>query len=537
MALSLKHATVLIIDDFQGMRSMLREFVKSMGISAIDTASTGRDALQQLSANKYDIVICDYNLGPGPNGQQVLEESKIKNYIGVSTVWVIVTAEQTQEMVMGAAEVKPDDYLLKPINQVLLENRLEKLILRKQSLAPIEVAIKALNYAEAIVQCDLQLKAKILNPQEILRIKSDLLLAIGDYKGATALFDSVLLEREVPWAQTGMGKVLYHDQKYAEAKEIFRKVLRENEVYMEASDWLAKTCTMLGQTDEAEKVLQEGVRISPNSPTRQKALGETAYKNGALDVAQAAFEKTIRIGEFSPHKTPAAYTSLAKVFADKNDPNEALKTLALSKKEFKYNSEAAIQTAAAESEVYHKIGEPEKAEAAMAEVERLIQSASGKVSAEVAIEVAKSMFKLGKKDKACEMLQNVVQNNHENAEISKNIEQIFEDHDLAAEGQVLMAESRSEVVAINNQGVTLAKSGDLLGGANLLRTAAQKLPNSEVILINLCALLIGMLSKEGKSQQIAAEARELLERVRALNSANKNYHVYTAALNRIMGLR
>jgi hypothetical protein len=131
----------------------------------------------------------------------------------------------------------------------------------------------------------------------------------------------------------------------------------------------------------------------------------------------------------------------------------------------------------------------------------------------------------------------VVQNNHENAEISRSIEQIFEDHDLAEEGQALIAESRGEVVAINNQGVTLAKSGDLVGGANLLRTAAHKLPNSEVILINLCALLIGLLSKEGKNQQVAAEARELLDRVRLLNSSNKNYHVYTAALNRIMGAR
>lgn len=535
MALSLRQANVLIIDDFQGMRSMLREFVKLMGVTAIDTASTGKDAINQLSANKYDIVICDYNLGPGANGQQVLEESKIKNYIGVSTVWVMVTAEKTQEMVMGAAEVRPDDYLLKPINQVLLENRIEKLIARKQSLAPIEASVKALNYAEAIAQCDLQLKAKVLNPQEILRVKSDLLLAMGDYAAAGALFAALLAVRDVPWAQTGMGKIYFHDQKYAEAKDIFRQVLRDNEVYMEASDWLAKTCTMLGESEEAEKVLRDAVRISPNSPTRQKALGDTAYKNGALDVAQAAFEKTIRIGEFSPHKAPAAYTSLAKVFADKDEPAEALKTLALSKKEFKYNTEAAIQTAAAESAVYHKIGQPEKAEAAMAEAERLIASASGKVSAEVALDVAKSMFKLGKKDKACGLLQEVVKNNHENAEISKNIEAIFHDHDLVAEGQALIAESRSEVVAINNQGVTLAKGGDLTGGANLLRTAAQKLPNSEVILINLCALLIGMLSKEGKSHQVAGEARELLDRVRVLNPANKNYHIYTAALNRMMG--
>jgi tetratricopeptide (TPR) repeat protein len=535
MALTLRQSSVLIIDDFQGMRTMLREFVKSMGVTAIETASTGKDAIQQLSGSKFDIVICDYNLGPGPNGQQVLEEAKLKNHIGVSTVWVMVTAEKTQEMVMGAAEVKPDDYLLKPINQALLENRLEKLIARKHSLAPIEASVKAMNYAEAIAQCDLQLKTKVINPQEILRVKSDLLLAVGDYAAATALFESVLAVREVAWAQTGMGKIYFHDKHYEQAKEVFQRVLRDNEVFMEASDWLAKACAMLGQSEEAERVLQNAVRLSPNSPTRQKLLGDTAFRNGALDVAQAAFEKTIKIGEFSPHKAPGAYTSLAKVFADKNEPAEALKTLALSKKEFKYNTEAAIQTAAAESAVYHQMGQPEKAEAAMGEAESLIAKASGKVSAEVAIDVARSLFKLGKKDKACGLLQEVVKNNHENAEISQSVESIFEDHGLVAEGQALIAASREEVVSINNQGVTLAKGGDLVGGANLLRTAAEKLPNSEVILINLCGLLIARLSKEGKSHQVAGEVRELLERVRHLNPANKNYHVYTAALNRIMG--
>ena len=535
MAFSLRQANVLIIDDFQGMRSLLREFVKSMGVSSIDTASTGKDANLQLSTSKYDIVICDYNLGPGPNGQQVLEEAKLKGYVGVSTVWVMVTAEKTQEMVMGAAEVKPDDYLLKPINQTLLESRLEKLIIKKQALAPIEAAIKALNYAEAIAQCDVQLQAKQVHPQEILRVKSDLLLATGDYVAAAALFESILAVRDVHWALTGMGKIYFHDKKYQEAKEVFQRVLRDNEVYMEASDWLAKTCTMLGEFEEAEKVLQEAVRLSPNSPTRQKMLGDTAFRNGALDVAQTAFEKTIKIGEFSPHKAPGAYTSLAKVFADKNDPAQALKTLALSKREFKYNTEAAIQTAAAESAVYHQMGQSDKAEAAMAEAEQLIAKASGKVTAEVAMDVARSLFKLGKKDKASSVLQEVVKNNHENAEISQSIEALFSDNGLASEGQALITESRNAVVAINNQGVTLAKGGDLLGGVNLLRKAAEKLPNNGVILINLCGLLIASLSKQGKSHQTASEVRELLKRVHQLNPNNKNYHVYTNALNRIMG--
>jgi tetratricopeptide (TPR) repeat protein len=534
MTKDLRRASVLVVDDFQGMRTMLRDFVRSMGVGNIETAHNGHNAIHQLSNNRYDVVICDYNLGPGPNGQQVLETARLKNLIGVATVWVMVTAEKTAEMVMGAAEVRPDDYLLKPINQAVLETRISRLLSRKHVLAPIEASVKALNYAEAVIQCDQQLQAKVAYPQEILRLKSELLLSMGDYAGATALFESVLAQRDVPWAQTGIGKIHFHARRFTQAKHIFEQVLKEHVVFMEASDWLARTCLQLGETVEAEQVLLEAVKISPNSPTRQKTLGQTAYRNGSLVVAQAAFEKTIRMGEHSPHKALVAYTGLAQVQADLDLPYEALKTLALSKQEFKYNAEAAIQTAAAESAVYHQIGDSTRADTAMQEAERLLEKAAGRASADAAIAVAQALFQTGNKDRACALLQEVVRNNHENLDITQSVETLFRDQDLLTEGQALIAQSCGEVIAINNQGVTLAKGGDLRGGAELLRNASAKLPNNEVILINLCGLLIAQLSKDGKSRSVANEARELLERVRQINTGNKNYHVYTAALNKIM---
>ncbi|MBV5276587.1 tetratricopeptide repeat protein, partial [bacterium] len=186
------------------------------------------------------VVICDHNLGPGANGQQVLEEAKLRNLVGVSTIWVMVTAEKTTDMVMGAAEVKPDDYLLKPINQVLLQNRLEKLIARKQSLGVVEAAIKAKDFGAAVGHCDQLLKDKTVSPQEILRIKSDLLLTMGDYAAARAVFESVLTVRNIAWAKTGLGKVLYFTQDPAGAAALFEQVLRDNPMYVEAADWLAK---------------------------------------------------------------------------------------------------------------------------------------------------------------------------------------------------------------------------------------------------------------------------------------------------------
>jgi tetratricopeptide (TPR) repeat protein len=523
----------MVIDDFQGMRSMLRDFLLAMGVTRIDTASNGKEAVSKLRGVHHDIVICDFNLGPGANGQQVLDEARMHDLIGVSTIWVMVTAEKTIDMVMGAAEVKPDDYLLKPINQKLLETRLEQLIVRKQALRGIEEAIRAKDFMAAIAQCDEQLKAQsVVNPQEIRRIKSELLLTVGDFDAANTLFESVLATRSVPWAKTGLGKVAFHQGQYAQAKDYFQQVLAENRVFMEASDWLVKTLDAMGEVAQAQQVLLDAVKLSPNSATRQKTLGDTALRNGALDVAQAAFEKTIKISEFSPHKSPSAFTGLAKVFTAMDTPEEALKVLAKGRTAFRDSPEAAIQTAAAQSAIYKKMGQTDKSEAAMAAAEQQLAALPGKVSSEVALEVAQSMLALGKKDKACDLMRDLIKNNHENATILHQVESMFDQADIGVEGRSLIQESQQEVVAINNEGVMLAKKGEFLEGAKLLRTAVQNLPNSEVVIMNLCGMLIGQMRKEGKSDALMYEIKGLLNRVGQLNPANKKYRLYLNAINR-----
>ena len=533
MTFSLKQANTLIVDDFQGMRTMLRDFVRMMGITQVSTASNGKDALNQLGSARFDVVICDYNLGPGVNGQQVLEEAKLRNLVGVSTIWVMVTAEKTTDMVMGAAEVKPDDYLLKPVSQVLLQSRLEKLIARKQSLGIVEAAIRAEDFGSAIGHCDQLLKDKVVNSQEILRIKSDLLLTMGDHAAAKLLFESVLAVRNIAWAKTGLGKVLFYAQDHAGAAALFEQVLQDNRMYLEAADWLAKTFDAMGELAKAEQVLLDAVKLSPNSPVRQKNLGDTAFKNGSLDVAQVALEKTIKISEFSTHKNPAVYASLAEVFAEKNSPQEALSVLKRSKADFRSNPSAALQTASAESRVYQKMGQTDKAQAALAAAEQLVEQLADKVTPELLVDVAKSQFKLGQKDKACSLLRRVIQNNHENATLSSQIEAVFASENLEQEGSALLNASRQEVIDINNQGVTLAKQGDFEQGVKLLRTAVQQLPGSEAVIINLAGLLIGQMSKEGYKEALGAQAKALLFRVHEINPANRKYYSYTLALNRL----
>ncbi|OGS92505.1 MAG: hypothetical protein A2061_10775 [Gallionellales bacterium GWA2_59_43] len=529
----MKQSKTLVIDDFQSMRSMLKGFLKDMGVTETDSAANAREALALLAANRYDIVICDYNLGQGKNGQQILEEARYRNYIGYSTIWVMVTAEKTMDMFMGAAETKPDDYLLKPITEGMLESRLNKLIEKKQLLEPIEIAVKSKDYTRAIALCDGQLKQHSPSTQELQRIKSDLLIAVGDFPAAEAFFKNILATRNIPWAKTGLGKVYFLNKDFSRAKEIFQGVLDESKMYLEAADWLSKTLDALGDLEQAQSVLAKAMELSPNVAARQQNLADVAYKNGALDLAHSSYEKAIKLGEHSVHKNSNTYAGLARVLTAKDDPKEALIVLERSRVEFKDDPEAALQTAVIEGLAYQKMGQPEKASAALAMAEDLMRSQPVNINPATTVDMANALFELGQKDKACGLLEHMVKNNHENAGIIKMVAATFENAGMGEEGSELIKKSSEEVININNRGVILAKEGKYEEGIKFIRQALGNMPNNDLMIMNLCGMIIGLMSENGKDNQLILEAKELLDRVRVINPANQKYNAYMNILNQL----
>jgi len=154
---SLKNKYILIVDDFAGMRTMLRNMLSPYRPEHIAEAVSGEEALKAIQEHDFDIILCDYNLGPGKDGQQILEEIKERELIPYSSIYVMTTAENTSEMVMGAVEYSPDDYLSKPFTKEVLISRLKKLIKRKSSLKKISVSTRQRDFESAIHFCDEQL--------------------------------------------------------------------------------------------------------------------------------------------------------------------------------------------------------------------------------------------------------------------------------------------------------------------------------------------------------------------------------------------
>lgn len=512
----------LIVDDFQGMRSMLREMLKAFGTKNIHVAANSKEALTFLEQNnKYDAVLCDYNLGAGKNGQQIFEEAKHRNLIGPSTAWVIITAEKTSDMVIGAAEYMPDDYIIKPINEAALRSRLEKVITKKAALFEIEGAIFAKDFTGAIALCDKALSSGKANI-EVLRTKTSLLLDMGRYDAAKQLFEKILAVREVPWAKTGLAKAAFHSGDLEAAQQLLKEVVNENPTYMEAHDWLAKTYEQQGELEEAQRVLLHSVAKSPNSMNRQKTLGEIAHKRGDLDIAETAFRKTIKLAEHSILKTPVAHFGLAKICSEKNNHSEALQVLKSVTKEFD-DPGANLHAKVAEGLVYQKSGDHANAIKASKEVASLLQENQNLVTTDVAVEAAQLLLKSGDKETAENLLQTVVKNNHDNDQLIAQIKDMCTQAGAKEEAQAFIDASRQEVVETNNRGVILAKEGKLDEAIQWLRDAKSALPNNKQILLNFANVAILSMQNNGRNDKMMSETRECLKKVGGLDPHEKRH--------------
>ena len=511
----------LVVDDFGDMRSMIKNMLMSCGVSDIALAVNGAEALDLMAQRRYDVVLCDYNLGPGKDGQQVLEEARHRNLIGLGTVFLMVTAENTREMVMGAVEYEPDSYLTKPFNKDLLKSRLEKLIARKQDLLPVEQAMERNDYAQAIALLDEKIAGKPPNSSDLNKLKGEIWLAAGDVARAQEVYQRVLAIRDMPWAQLGLGKTLYLGKRYEEALNVFQTLIENHGQYAAAFDWMAKTYKCLDQMDAAQKALQRAAEISPKAVRRQQMLGEIALHNQDTKTAEAAFTNAVRHGRHSVYKNPSNYANLAKVSAVTKQGHVGLKILKDMKREFGKDPQADFYLASAESVIHETMGNSEASKESLQRAASLYEDLDHQTDSGLSIELAKTYSKLGMNDKAVDLMQHTVLNNHADEELMSEIKTTMVSMGVQEEALNTIDTLRQEVAALNNKGVELARHGQLEEAIELLEKTAERMPGNKVVNLNAALVLLMEMERQGNSPQAIARIEHYLERVERADPNNQ----------------
>ncbi|MCU6500615.1 tetratricopeptide repeat protein [Rugamonas sp. A1-17] len=513
----------LLVDDFVGIRQLLRESLRNLGAKHIDQAASGGEAMMLLSKTRYDVVLCDYNLGDGKNGQQVLEEARIRNLMLPSSVWLMVSAEKSVESVMGAAEHQPDAYIIKPITEGVLLTRLNRVWNKKQIFREIDQAFADKDYLRAARLCDEQIAHNPLHEIDLLRMKATLLLKSGEPEQARKVYEQVLEERDYNWARCGLAKILMNNGELDAALTMFQAVITDNRFYIDAFDQLAKTFQLQGKTEEAFGVLEKAAKLSPNSVPRQRALGQTALKLGNIPVAEKAFRKCIEIGEYSVMKTVDAFFGLARVCAQKNDTKEAIRLLNAAVHQFG-GDQVELRAKITEGLVYHETGDYRRARKSGDELEAMLaDETKQRPDTDTCLDMATLLFAVGVKEAPVGLLCYITRNNHDNAPLLDDVQKIFDKARMTDEGVELIKASRKEAADMMNKGVLLWKTGKLVEAVEWMRVARKALPHNMRILFNSAQILISQLQQTGYVRELADEAIAVLMHVDAIAPGQQRF--------------
>lgn len=533
--LDLSGKNILIVDDFSEMRTVLRNILCNCEADSkkIMMANNGNEAIALLKETKFDIVLCDFILNSGKNGQQVLEHVKHQSLIDPSCLWIMISAEKTMEAVSGAAEYKPDAYILKPITEDGLRSRLIKIQAKKEAFTEIYSAMKQQDYAKAMQLCNQRLVSNKAYIADLLRIKCDLLFLTGEYEAAQQFLGKILAERDIPWAKVSLAKILLKKNELDPAKDLLTEAIETNPAYLEAQDLLAETLHAQGQVEEAATILERTVKLSPNSIARQRMLGDIAMKTGKLPDAERAFRKCISLGENSVHKSADTYLSLAKVCSANKNPIEALKTLDQLGKNFS-TEEIGLKGLSIKGFIYHQNGSKEKARKIADELTHLIATTSGSRPGNGdAVEIARLLMVAGDKDKAIELLQNEIRCNPDNTALLSDITEIFDQAGMAEKGNQLIEASRQEALLIMNRGVLLISKGKYEEAVKAMREANTTMPSNTRVLLNLAHVIITYIQKNGPSPELIEEARSSLTAANQLSPGEPRFARLMASLNEL----
>ena len=513
---------VLLIDDFASMRQMLRDTLRVLGVRHVEQVGSGDEALALIRRTKFDVVLCDYNLGEGKNGQQVLEEVKLREMIGPSCIWLMVSVEKSVESVMGAAEHQPDGYLIKPITEAILLTRLNRIVQKKHVFKEIDEAIENRAYLTAAKLCDARLRSNKLHTMELMRLKARMLLKSGEPDKAREVFEAVMEEREFPWAKTGIAKIHLHHEQLQTARTMLEEVVQSNPNYLEAYDVLAETLLKLGESEAAKQVLAAATKLSPNSVLRQRNLGEVAMKLGDLQTAEKAYRRSVAVGEFSVMKTPDAYFGLARLCGQKGDTKEALRLLVTVQQSF-ISDDVHLRAKIAEGLVYHESGDYVKARRSGEDLARLLNDTGTRPDLDGCIEMARLLFAVGVKEGGTELIVDIVKNHFDKPLVMQEMQEIFTKGRMEVEGAEIIAEARAEATMMMNKGLMMWKGGQLGEAIDYMRACRSKMPSNARFLLNYARILIAYIVENGPDVHYAEEARNVLRQVDILTPNHRRY--------------
>jgi DNA-binding response OmpR family regulator len=521
----LANKRILAIDDLVESRSAMKKMLTILGAERVDVAMDGDEATELIVNNDYGLVISDYNLGRGRDGQQILEEARFTHQIKSTCTFVMLTGENAMDMVMGAIEYEPDDYITKPFTIDVMRQRLTRILSIKAMFTSINEALDNQDRPAVLALCEQLLVAQPRLKLRIERIKGRTLIKLNQYQEALDLYENILQEREINWALLGKATCLFKLEKYAETAKVLTYTIEQHPKYVQCYDLLSKVHIKNKDLKSAQNTLVSATRVSPKQVLRQMELGRLAYANKDFSVAEAAFKMSVKLARHSCYRSVKNYLFFAKSLQHKITPQntrdsksgstEAFKAVEEAKTLYKDNADYVFEATIIESTTYSNLGKETDAKDVAAKAEELlthINEPSGAMQLSMVNVFLDTKQHAKAQDLLAELSKRKDLSRAETRELTRTRNEISE--------QVV----REYTTEINDKAIGFFERGQLQQAIDLFNQATAYKEAGYTVIVNAIQAKVTFMDQREPTLEMVKEVEDLLLRLGELPETDERYN-------------
>jgi DNA-binding NarL/FixJ family response regulator len=510
--------TALIIEPHQGMRASIHNMLNLCGLTKVDHAGGAGAAIKHVSLKAFDLILCEYDLDGGQDGQQLLEDLRHHKLISLSTMFFMVTAEGNYGKVISAAELTPTDYILKPFTADRLLERIARALEKRNAFMPVYQLMESGNQRDAIGACVDGMKAHPRYAIDFLRLRAELHMFLGEPAEAEPIYQQLIEAKQIAWARLGLAKTLFMRERYAEAQEVLEALVESNKKFVDAYDWLAKTLAAIGELERSQTVLTEAVAVSPHAVRRLRKLGELALETGDTDTAEKVLKQVVSKAKYSEFRDPEDHVKLVQTLVRKGDPVQAAAVIRDLDKSMAGQKNTSACSAISSALVHEYTGNDVRLAESLSAALAACRDSTG-LSADVKMELARNCLQNNMEEGAAEVMRDVMRNASSPAAMAKAMG-VFEKAGRADLATTVSQESRQAVAELVAAGASKAKEGDYKGAVALMVEAVNKLPDNPQVVFNAAVAVLKCLENMGWDERLGHYVITLIDSVRRLDPVN-----------------
>ncbi len=510
--------TALIIEPHAGMRASIHNMLNLCGLTKIEHAGSSGNAVKHLSTKTFDMILCEYDLDGGQDGQQLLEDLRHHQLISMSTMFFMVTAEGNYSKVVSAAELAPTDYILKPFTADRLLERIARALDKRTAFMPVYQLMELGNHRDAIAAC---IEGGAIHPRyavDFLRLRAELHVVLGEPAQAEPIYTALYESKAIAWARLGLAKTLFMRERYTEAQAMLEALVENNKKFVDAYDWLAKTHEAIGQLPQSQAVLGEAVAVSPHAVRRLRRLGDVALQAGDVDTAEKALKQVVGKAKYSEFRDPEDHVKLVQTLVKKGDPVQAAAVIRDLDKSMGGQKNTALCSAISSAMLHEFTGNETRLNESLTTALAACRDSTG-LSNDMKLELARNCLQNNLEQGASEVMRDVMRNASSNAAMVKAMG-VFEQAGRGDLALTLAQESRQAVVDLVAAGAAKATQGDFRGAVLLMTEAVNKLPDNPQVVFNAAVAVLKCLENMGWDERLGQYALSLIGSVRRLDPVN-----------------